>query len=57
MSLHDLFADDQIVIANYYKYDSSLMVKKLLNEYTKWGIKINLRKQSTYRKQNKGRSE
>lgn len=38
-----LFADDQILIAND-EYDVSFMVRKLLEEYSKWGLKVNLNK-------------
>lgn len=35
-----LFVDDHIIVANY-EYDIDYMLKKLLNEYQKWGLKIN----------------
>ena len=38
-----LFADDQVLITQEYE-DMEFMVKKLLEEYEKWGLKINLKK-------------
>lgn len=38
-----LFADDQLVIAQDYE-DIEYMTRKLIEEYNKWGLKINLEK-------------
>ena len=38
-----LFADDQIVISQDYE-DMEYMLRKLLEEYEKWGLKVNLGK-------------
>ena len=38
-----LFADDQVVIAND-EYDMNFMVRKLTDDYEKWGLKINTNK-------------
>ena len=38
-----LFADDQVVISQDYE-DMEYMLRKLLEEYEKWGLKVNLDK-------------
>jgi Reverse transcriptase (RNA-dependent DNA polymerase). len=38
-----LFADDEVLITQEYK-DMEFMVRKLLEEYEKWSLKINLEK-------------
>ena len=38
-----LFADDQVSITQEYE-DMEFMVRKLFEEYKKWGLKINLEK-------------
>ena len=38
-----LFADDQVLITQEYE-DMGFMVRNLLEEYEKWGLKINLEK-------------
>ena len=38
-----LFAHDQVLIAQEYE-DMGFMVRKVLEEYEKWGLKINLEK-------------
>lgn len=38
-----LFVDDPVVIAGH-KYDVSVIMKKLMDVYTKWGLKIILQK-------------
>ena len=42
-----LFTDDQVLIAREYE-DMEFMVRKLLEEYEKWGLKINLETLSTW---------
>ena len=41
------FLEDKVVIAND-KHDASFMVTKLIDEYTKCGMKINLKTQSIF---------
>ena len=40
------FADDQELIANDEE-DSTYMMRKLVEEYDRWGLNINFKKQST----------
>ena len=40
------FADDQAVMAND-KEDMEYMLRKLIEEYEKWGLKVNIRRLST----------
>ena len=41
--LINLIADDQVVIAQEFE-DVEYMLRKLLEEYEKWGLKVNLDK-------------
>ena len=42
-----LYADDQVLITQEYE-DTEFMVRKLLEEYEKWGLKINFKKLFTW---------
>ena len=41
-----LFADDQVIVTQEYE-DMEFMVRKLLEDYKKWGLKTNLETLST----------
>lgn len=41
------FADDQVIIANCEE-DIDYMLRKLIEEYEKWGMNMNRGKQNTY---------
>ena len=43
-----LFVDDQVLITQEYE-DMEFMVRKLLEEYEKWGLKMNLKKKLSTR--------
>ena len=43
-----LFADDQVLITQEYE-DMEFMIRKLLKEYEKWCLKINLEKKTFYK--------
>ena len=38
-----LFADDQLLIAQYYE-DLEYMTRKLIDQYELWGLKLNVKK-------------